>query len=131
MRKSGQYNVSAVLKGSAFMVTSHLRPDDDKNSDKESFAGSEDDDVESKNKEGSQSENDDAMEIHPAADLVADFLIGQLKGSGNLVANKSTIHMLVFTRQVIMAMPKNKLQVTILIFHISILNCFFFSLVLC
>ncbi|XP_018011596.1 RRP12-like protein [Hyalella azteca] len=146
VRKSGQYNVSAVLKGSQFMVTSPLRcVGDDAVTTTGDTAddGSSDDDGEGNGEEESKSkkrnqqkeeqdsgdemeadqlvngvahdddleELDKPLEVHPAADLVADFLIGQLKTSGTLSSsNKTILHMLVFTRQVIMALPKHKLQ---------------------
>ena len=117
IRKSGQYNVSAVLKGSQFMVTSPLKAlsDDDVIA---SYKAKDDED------EGIDDDNEKEMngigecvEIHPGAELVADFLVGQLQKSSTVTsANKQILHMLVFSRQVIMSVPKHKLQVSLLIF---------------
>lgn len=53
-----------------------------------------------------------ALEIHPAAEFVADFLVNRLQNSGSLSnVNKTVLHTLVFTRQVIMTVPKHKLKV--------------------
>lgn len=135
VRKSAQYNVSAVLKGSVFMVTSPLRRSLDKSEDDSkteantilnrdmnsvtastmdtAYSTSSDDEDSGNGDKGEPEEGGDVLVVHPAAGLIGDFLIGQVKSNGNMTAaNKSTLHMLVFTRQVIMAMPKDKLQVS-------------------
>ncbi|KAF2354788.1 putative domain NUC173 [Trinorchestia longiramus] len=132
VRKSGQYNVSAVLKGSQFMVTSPLRstgdddflalPHEDDDTMEDGFETrlrAEDGDEQHKGSNTMLNDDDlehldKPLEIHPAAELVADFLIGQLKLNSSLSSsNKTVLHMLVFTRQVIMALPKHKLQTVI------------------
>ena len=115
--------MSAVLKGSQFMVTSPLKAlsDDDviasyKVKDDED-EGIDDDNDEEKEMNGIGEDcKGECVEIHPGAELVADFLVGQLQKSSTVTsANKQILHMLVFSRQVIMSVPKHKLQVSLLI----------------
>ncbi|KAG7165273.1 RRP12-like protein [Homarus americanus] len=75
IRKTAQYNISAILKGSSFMV--------DKDVPKCS---------------------------HPAAGAVAEFCVSQLRDSSEMGNAKTTLHFLVFLRQVIMAFPKKQLK---------------------
>lgn len=122
IRKSGQYNVSAVLKGSVFMMTSPLR-NTNVDSTFKMDVGSDDEEEEDQNEAtalkssvvngGSEASGPEGktLEIHPAAEFVADFLVNRLQSSGNLSnSNKTVLHTLVFTRQVIMTVPKQKLK---------------------
>uniref|UniRef100_A0A2P2HZC8 RRP12-like protein n=1 Tax=Hirondellea gigas TaxID=1518452 RepID=A0A2P2HZC8_9CRUS len=124
VRKSGQYNVSAVLKGSEFMVSSPLRSISDcKINSPGTDTDPLDEDMEGEAVEEEKEEDKSdvpaaavtpALEVHPGSDLVADFLIGQLQAGGSNTtpaAKKNLLHMLVFTRQIIAAMPKHKLQI--------------------
>ncbi|XP_045596456.2 RRP12-like protein [Procambarus clarkii] len=75
IRKTAQYNLSAILKGSSFMV------------------------------------GDDVPKYsHPGAGAVAEFCISQLRAAVEMGNTKTTLHILVLLRQVIMAFPRKQLK---------------------
>lgn len=85
IRKAAQYNISAILKGSSFMVGQ------------------------------SEVESIDPTKTvwtgHPAAGPVAEFCIHQIRSASEMGNTKTTLHTLVLLRQVIMCFPRKQLKV--------------------
>ena len=151
VRKAAQYNVSAVLKGSCFMTTCiksqrYAKTDDpptenddntenDDPMDNEDSTENDDDAVETDDamktddsagndeslEENDPTANEEKLDIHPAVDFVAGFLISQLKADqSSKAAQRSVVHMLVFARQIIMAFPEERLKVGDLMYKLAI-----------
>lgn len=88
VRKSAQYNTSAILKGSSFIVKEEEKMDEE--TDK------------TKSKSGI---------IHPAAKFVAEFCVSQLRSSSEMGNTKATLHTLVLIRQIVAHFPKKEIKV--------------------
>ncbi|XP_066963061.1 RRP12-like protein [Macrobrachium rosenbergii] len=74
IRKSAQYNVAAILKGSTFIVKSEEKIS------------------------------------HPGSLPVGEFCVSQLRAASEMGNTKTTLHILVFLRQVIMTFPKKTMK---------------------
>ena len=102
VRKSAAYNVRTTLRGSCFMktcITSRARVEEDVEDEGETMAEDADE------KRRAREEALKTEDIHPASDLVGDFVAQKLKElkearGSKAGSSKSVVHMLVFVRQV-------------------------------
>lgn len=90
VRKSAQYNTSAILKGSSFIVK-------------------EEEELEDMDEETQKTKSKSAI-LHPAAKFVAEFCVSQLRSSSEMGNTKATLHTLVLIRQIIAHFPKKEIK---------------------
>ncbi|KAK3875138.1 hypothetical protein Pcinc_019979 [Petrolisthes cinctipes] len=120
IRRAAQYNASAILKGSSFILEENTKQEEamEQQQGKEEDSNKEENTKQGENQEKNMSGKEKTRNghehnptiLHPAAGHVADFCISQVHAATETNNLKTRLHLLVLLRQVIQTFPRKKVK---------------------